>query len=186
MRLIIVRHGETVDNMNRICQGHTPGKLSEKGIYQAKRLGKRFQNLKIDEVYSSDLARAVDTAKEILVYHQHLKIRTDKRIRERYYGSLEGKPYPENWEFVSDDIESNEALCTRVENFLNDIYSKNKTILIVCHGGTKKAFLSIITHLPKSSFREIQFFENTSVSEFILEENQNHKIVRLNCTQHLD
>ena len=38
MRLILTRHGETEENATGIRQGHLPGKLSEKGIEQAKKL----------------------------------------------------------------------------------------------------------------------------------------------------
>lgn len=38
-KLLLIRHGETVDNVNRIMQGQTPGKLTENGINQARSLG---------------------------------------------------------------------------------------------------------------------------------------------------
>ena len=65
MKLILTRHGETVDNIKGILQGQNPGKLSENGIQQAKQLALRLKNENIDAIYSSDLARAADTAKEI-------------------------------------------------------------------------------------------------------------------------
>lgn len=61
MRLIIVHYGESIENKNGICQGQMPGKLSNDGIEQAKRL----KDEKLDVIFSTDLARALDTAKEI-------------------------------------------------------------------------------------------------------------------------
>ena len=66
MKLIIARHGETEENKKGILQGHLPGKLTELGIEQSKKLALRLKNEKIDAIYSSDLARASNTAKEII------------------------------------------------------------------------------------------------------------------------
>ena len=67
MRLILTRHGKTVENMNDIMQGWLPGELSEEGKEQAKHVAERLKDRKIDVAYSSDLKRCVDTAKEIEV-----------------------------------------------------------------------------------------------------------------------
>ena len=48
MRLILTRHGETEENVADIIQGHLPGKLSEKGIAQVKKVAKRLKDEKID------------------------------------------------------------------------------------------------------------------------------------------
>ena len=65
MKLIITRHGETEENKAGIIQGHLPGHLSEAGIEQAKKVAFRLKDEKINFIYSSDLDRAADTAKEI-------------------------------------------------------------------------------------------------------------------------
>ncbi|MBW2970484.1 histidine phosphatase family protein, partial [Candidatus Woesearchaeota archaeon] len=53
MKLIIVRHGQTIENAKKICQGQSLGTLSEKGIKQAKKIGERLKNEKIDKIYVS-------------------------------------------------------------------------------------------------------------------------------------
>ena len=68
MRLILTRHGETEDNVKEILQGQAGGKLTAKGIEQAKKLALRLKKEKIDKIYVSDLKRAVDTAKELHAY----------------------------------------------------------------------------------------------------------------------
>ena len=70
MRIILVRHGETEDNKKRIIQGHLPGKLSDKGIEQARKVANRLKNEKVDYIFSSDLDRAKSTAEEIAKFHQ--------------------------------------------------------------------------------------------------------------------
>ena len=60
-RLLLVRHGETVDNINKIIQGQTHGRLTLNGIEQAHELGRQLRGEHIDVFLSSDLARAVET-----------------------------------------------------------------------------------------------------------------------------
>src|SRR5690606_30559966 len=91
MKLIITRHGETEENVAGILQGHLPGKLSARGIEQAKKLALRLQNDKIDFIYSSDLDRAADTAKEIAQYHPNAKIEFVENLRERNLGEFQGR-----------------------------------------------------------------------------------------------
>jgi len=187
MKLIITRHGETIENINKICMGQTDGQLSKKGIEQAKKLG--IRNRKIDAIYSSDLKRTVDTAKKILKYHTDLKLNLDKRIRERFMGKLQGNPFPDTWGWgnLPKYVETDKKMCERAKEFIDDIYSKhkNKTVLVVCHGGIKKAFLTTIHNKHFSEFGIWDKINNTSVSEFTIKENGNHKIHILNCTDHL-
>ena len=64
MKLIITRHGETIENVKGIAMGSLPGNLSKKGKKQAKLVAKRLKNININAIYTSDLKRAYDTAKE--------------------------------------------------------------------------------------------------------------------------
>ena len=71
MKLITVRHGKTKANEMGLSQGHLNtevANLNEEGITQAKKVAKRLKNEKIDIIYSSDLKRAKNTAKEIAKY----------------------------------------------------------------------------------------------------------------------
>lgn len=89
-KLLLIRHGETVDNVNRIMQGQTPGKLTENGINQARSLGAELSQKHIDAFVSSDLQRAVDTCVEVAAptsrrppdcSRQHLPDSAAKRAR---------------------------------------------------------------------------------------------------------
>ncbi|PLX26985.1 histidine phosphatase family protein [Candidatus Parcubacteria bacterium] len=191
MKLIITRHGETVDNVNRVIQGQKPGKLSDEGKKQAKKLGQRLKNEKIDFVYSSDLKRAIDTSKKIIKHHPQLKLILDKRIRERSFGELEGKKIPENWswETMPTYIETNESICKRVKSFIDEINKKHsdKTVVVVCHGGTKKAFLTVLNNVPCERMnKSFKHQKNTAVSIFEIEKNAKPKMITSNCTKHLE
>ena len=187
MRLIVVRHGETIENKNNICQGQIEGTLSKLGIKQAKKLALRLKNEKFDSIYSSDLGRAVNTSKEIMKYHSDLKLKLDKRLRERYMGKWQGKPFGK-LEDVSKDSETDEEMYNRVKDFLDEIYQKHKgeTVLVVSHGGAKMMFLLLAHNKPISDYMSFFGLKNTSVSIFDIKENGNHKIHLENCTKHLE
>ena len=63
--LYLVRHGETVDNVNQIMQGQTQGELTENGIRQAQQVSENFKDVPLDVVIASDLKRSIDTARII-------------------------------------------------------------------------------------------------------------------------
>ena len=65
-KLLLVRHGETVDNVNKIMQGQTDGCLTLLGMEQARELGRQLRGKPIDVFLSSDLGRAVETLRIIM------------------------------------------------------------------------------------------------------------------------
>ncbi|MBT3304691.1 histidine phosphatase family protein [Candidatus Woesearchaeota archaeon] len=194
MKVILVRHGETEENKKGIMQGHIPGKLSKLGIEQAKRLAFKLKDEKIDYIYSSDLDRAKDTAKEIAKFHTKVKIELVKSLREKFLGSWQGKTQKElgfsNNKVIPcpKDAETTEAMFNRAKNFLDKLLEthKNKTVLLVGHGGINKALTAAITNKTSNEVKTIDNFHNTSLSIFELDENKNHKINLFNCIKHLD
>ncbi|MDP7140988.1 MAG: histidine phosphatase family protein [Candidatus Woesearchaeota archaeon] len=151
MKLILTRHGETIENQNKIVQGHLPGKLSKEGIQQAKKLALRLKDEKLDYIYSSDLARAADTAKEILKYHPDTSIEFVEELREGDLGSFTGKNKKDiDWNNRPGDMEPRESMRKRVKKLLDSVYTKhpNATILFVGHNGINKALISVILNKP--------------------------------------
>ena len=69
VEFIVLRHGETVENSQRICQGQTEGTLSERGWQQVKAVAMELSAYPVDAIYSSPLRRAVDTAMAVQQYH---------------------------------------------------------------------------------------------------------------------
>lgn len=68
MKLILVRHGESEANFQNYWTGWLDVDLTEKGIEQAKKAGKKIKDadLFIDVAYESVLKRSIKTAKMIL------------------------------------------------------------------------------------------------------------------------
>ena len=62
MRIYLVRHGETVWNVEKRLQGWKDSPLTDNGVRSAKRLAKRLQGIRLDRVFSSDQTRALITA----------------------------------------------------------------------------------------------------------------------------
>lgn len=73
MKLYISRHGQTLFNYLERVQGWCDSPLTDLGVKQGKQLGKHLAGVKLDAVFSSDLARAVKTA-EFIAKRQKSKV----------------------------------------------------------------------------------------------------------------
>lgn len=153
--LYLVRHGETVDNVNRIMQGQTQGELTEKGREQAREVAVRMETVCIDAFVSSDLKRAYDTCGIIAAPHS-MDILTTPLLRERDWGGFTGRYIPDlkNAEW-SDDIETLDALCVRAAKFLDFIRSgfPSAVVLAVGHGIINKAVQSVFFDKPMGEIK---------------------------------
>jgi len=91
LRVWIVRHGETDENREGIIQGQLDTKLNAKGRIQAFKAGEALADIPFKKAFTSDLSRAVETAKSILVHHPEVDLKLDSSLRERGMGLLTGK-----------------------------------------------------------------------------------------------
>ncbi len=186
MKLILTRHGETEENKKGIMQGQKIGTLSKKGILQAKKLALRLKGKKIDAVYSSDLARAKNTAKEIMIFHPKTSLHFSKNLRETNLGKYTGKKASAiDWANRPKSIESRASMMKRVKKVLDKAYKKypNGTVLFVGHIGTNKSLSRVIL---KNPLKKITCQPNVAITVFEIREDSKHKVQLLNCTNHLD
>lgn len=84
----------TQENKEKKYIGHTDARLNETGRLQARTLGEKLKNIKIDRIYASDLSRCADTAREIARERDILPILLPV-LRELHFGEWEGKMYEE-------------------------------------------------------------------------------------------
>ena len=91
-RIIAVRHGETAWNAGSRIQGQLDIELNDTGLRQAERLARALEEEPIAAVYASDLARARRTA-EAVAWPRGLAVTTDTGLRERAFGSFEGRTF---------------------------------------------------------------------------------------------
>lgn len=176
MKLLIVRHGETVANSKKILQGKDGGKLNEKGIKQAQEAGKHLKNHKIDMVFCSPLDRCVETLNNILEECPiDSEIFMSNLIEERDFGEYTGTDSSMiNWKELDEDnkvnremgVESWNDVKKRVELFMEDLKLEDgeKTILIVSHAGPIRVMINKINN-KDLDYMEIEV-NNGQVLEF--------------------
>ena len=143
--LYLVRHGETVDNVNQIMQGQTQGKLTENGIRQAQEVRDQLASEDFSAIISSDLKRSVDTAKIIAEPHD-LEVVQTPLLRGRDWGGFTGRFIPElKGEVWPDDIETLENLLSRAGEFIAFVKKTypGKKVLAVGHGIVNKAVQAV-------------------------------------------
>ena len=187
LKLILVRHGQTQANLNHMLQGSSDGALTPVGIQQAEKLAFHLKDYPIDQILSSDLQRASDTAAAIAKYH-NLSVKTTPLLREWNGGDLEGQPAEVFHQLLRTLKQSNTPLTTyrptggetllevhqRAEEFLNEIIHscQEKTTLVCSHGDFLRMTLSIILNQDADLAETSIFFENGSYSIFEFNEDR--------------
>ena len=171
MQLYLVRHGETIWNATRRCQGHTDVPLSERGRAEAAALAERLASVTLDAAYASDLQRASETARIIAAPHG-LAVSEEPALREIRLGDWEGlhldelaARYPESraaW--LADpgaaEVPGGETLTAvqaRVVARLAEIVVAHRghRVLVVGHGFATLSYLCHVLELPLRSFRTL-------------------------------
>jgi probable phosphoglycerate mutase len=103
----VVRHGQTIFNLMDRVQGISDGVLTEKGIVGAVNMGKGLRDVTFHGVYSSDLARAYNTARLALEQNRATPkwgVKEMPELREVSFGIFEGDPNPEMYQAMAKDI----------------------------------------------------------------------------------
>lgn len=161
--LWLVRHGESTWNELGLVQGHRDGpRLTPRGVVQAEQVARRLAARPVRAVYSSDLLRAVETARPVAAAHRVEPV-ADARLRERCFGSDEGTPSAElgpersgldggrvvDADAASPGGESVRQLCRRVAGFLDELAADQRSrpetagdVVLVVHGGVVRAALA--------------------------------------------
>jgi broad specificity phosphatase PhoE len=147
--ILLARHGETDWNLEGRVQGHTDRPLNETGEAQARRLAEELAGVRIDAVYSSDLARALATAQAV-AEPRGLRVAPLAALRERNFGTWEGlrdeeilERFPQAHTGPWGDDETVEELAGRILAALQEIAERHPRddVLVVSHGGPLRAVL---------------------------------------------
>ena len=151
-RIIAIRHGETAWNVDTRIQGQLDIPLNDTGRWQAERLARALAAREaIDVVYTSDLLRAWETARPV-AEATGAPLHTDEGLRERGFGSFQGKTFTEIEAAMPDEArrwrqrdpfwappggESLTAMRRRVIETLHALASRHvgEQIVLVAHGG---------------------------------------------------
>lgn len=169
IQIYLFRHGETDWNVERRFQGHTDIPLNEKGRRQALELAKTLGSLQLQVILSSDLSRALETAR--IAGHPHkIPVVATKELRESFLGEPEGKLRDdiiqlygaEKWQrwlsVKAEDLdfcfpkgETKRAQLKRAQDFILNYLAKNpelRTAAVSTHGGTLRRLLHFCQGSP--------------------------------------
>jgi 2,3-bisphosphoglycerate-dependent phosphoglycerate mutase len=90
-KLVLVRHGQSLWNLEDRFTGWVDVPLTDKGREEARRAGEMLKDLHFDVAYTSVLSRAQETLEIILgVLGQRPPVIRDQALNERHYGDLQG------------------------------------------------------------------------------------------------
>lgn len=147
VEVIYETHSITEDNENGIATGWLPGRLSEGGRTVAAELGERRRDDGIDAVFTSDLARAVETAR-IAFGESEIPVHQDRRLRECDYGDFNGRPVSELAKVRAAHLDrpfpggqSYREVIEATRDFLADLIEDwdGKRVLIIAHSANRFA-----------------------------------------------
>lgn len=147
--ILLARHGQTDWNLERRVQGHTDRALDETGRAQARTLADELEDEQLDAIYSSDLIRALDTARHV-ADRRGLSVMALPDLREKHFGTWEGltdaeviERFPSARNDPWGDGETGESVERRVLRALRRIADAhpNGRVLVVSHGGPLRAVL---------------------------------------------
>ncbi len=201
MRLILVRHGETPWNVTLQYQGQANVPLNERGREQALRAAARLTRYGVTRLYSSDLARAWQTA-EVIGSTIGLTPVAIPELREIDVGQWEGltpeelyRRFPDHMaEYRRDPArtvrlggESYAQLQARALIALQQIQDQHQPgdiVAAVSHGGTIRALLCHVIGLDLDRFGRM-WIDNGSLTELRLGRN-GWRLMRLNDNAHVE
>ena len=178
-RVIIVRHGQSTYNAQKIIQGRcVKSVLTDKGISDAQQVGKALGDLKIDAFYCSPLQRAHQTAK---IIHQHLsdapalqptdqlmeidlplweEMKKDQVISQFAQDYQQWKTNPQDFKMVVDgqDYYPVRALFQQAQDFWREAIAQyqGKTILIAAHNGINRCLIMSAIGMSIDRYHSIQ------------------------------
>ena len=207
MRLILVRHGESVGNSENRLQGHNDYDLTDLGRAQAMLTAGRLAELGTHAVYTSPLLRAGATASTIAARLQ-VEAQTLPGVSEYIFGELSGSTYAELRERFANDPrmaaipaaervypgeEGRHVFYDRVTSSLWQVIEAHlgQTVAVVSHGGPIALFCQYVLGLPYK--RPMPFaINNCSLTHVGVSEDSTLprearvRLVQLNDTCHLD
>lgn len=178
--IYLIRHAEAEGNLYRIAQGQYNSILTDRGWRQVAALARRFADIPVDAVYSSDLYRTCATASAIYK-PKGLPLHRDPALREICVGVWEQKTWgeiaresPEQLEHFTHQLhlwhvegaETPVQVRDRVLAAVRAIAAENdgKTVAVFCHGCAIRILLATLQGIPLEELGTTPHGDNTAVS----------------------
>ena len=182
-KIILIRHGQSIGNLNRVYLGHTNLGLSELGKEQAEIAARYFKDEKFCAIYSSDLDRAYSTAISHTKYH-NLEIIASEELREVYMGLWESMPIDDiraRWKdkfdiewrlkFGESTPPGGEKVTDAAKRIYNKLLSIAKShdgkILVTTHAALIRALWGYINGLEPGEWGEAYFFPTNASASYV-------------------
>ena len=199
-RLIIVRHGQSVSNLQKRFTGQNETDLTDLGRLQAENTARFLDHYRIDRIYASDLSRAMETARPTAA-RQGLEVIPEKGFREINAGLWEGMEYQAIRETYTEDyrvwltdlgrshptggesvVQLAERIYAAVERVIDE--NRGKTVAIFTHA-TPLRMLGCYWHglKPEDAMR-INGCANASVSVAEYEDDGSFRLVLYGYDKH--
>lgn len=199
--ILIIRHGESEANNQKIFAGHMDTSLQKRGVEQAKLTAEFIaNNYKVDKVYASDLKRAFVTGKT-LAEKVGVEIIPEEGLREIDCPLWDGVKFDEmhfvdeeKYKMWIEDIgnaqtpggESVADVGKRVYNTVKRIAEENhgKVIAIASHGVAIRTLQSLVSTGGFDEMKNIPYVSNASVTELFYD-NGEFRFGKINIDEHL-
>lgn len=201
--VLLIRHGQSEGNAERRFGGHTATPLSPRGRKQAQATAQALKDDQLTAIYSSDLARAVETAQP-LARLTGLPVDTTEAFRERSVGVMEGltfedaaQRHPEEYaallrrdfEHVLSGGESYRQLLDRARNKLDEVIEQHQggRIAVFSHTGTICIMaLHLMGALDAPELKPVWISSaNCGITRFELRADGFVRVLAVNDTRHL-
>jgi probable phosphoglycerate mutase len=201
--VLLIRHGQSQGNAERRFGGHTATPLSARGRNQAEATARTLKSESLTAIYSSDLARAMDTAKP-LANMTGLRVQATTAFRERSVGVMEGltfedaaQQHPEQYaallrrdfEYVLSGGESYRQLLDRARQKLDEIIEEHRggKIAVFSHTGTICILaLHLMGALDAPELKPVWVSSaNCGITRFELRDDGFVRVLTVNDTSHL-
>lgn len=202
LEIIVVRHGQSEGNRDRVFTGHGPSRLTERGRREAEAAARRIAKEPVTAIYSSDLPRALETA-EPLAAITGLPVSASPALRERDIGALTGMAFadieaqmPEVWRsllsrdphFRPPGGESAVETRARMGSFVAGLFEAfgEGRIVVVSHGIAIAQLFYHLIGLPTDEVPAVVFqVENCSVQRIVRRADGTVRIACINDQAHL-
>ncbi len=199
--LIFIRHGESEGNKVSRFNGSLDLPLTDKGREQAVKTAEYLKKYKIDKVYSSNLSRALETAR-IIADTQGVDVIENEKLREIYGGDFEGETYddlrikfPVEFGAWFDDLgnckcpngESVRELLHRFNEEVKHIAAENtdRTVLIGTHAMPIRVMSAVWNKKDITQVRDFDFVRNASVTVVDYSDIENPVVLEYDVAEHL-
>jgi broad specificity phosphatase PhoE len=205
-KLLLVRHGETLDNRRRVFQGQIGSGLTDLGREQSRLLAARLALLarvgvRFGAMYTSDLERARETA-DVLGRALDLTLEVDAGLREIYLGGWQGlheteviARFRDEWEAWrrGEDIargggERLAEVGARMVRTVERIAALHPdgNVIVVSHGAAIKSFAAHVLDTTALRLRALRPVSNTGASLFERGDDGAYGLVLYNETSHFE